>query len=188
MVRFIFYKILHGEVIHPERLENRESCLIAVNHISWLDPPLVGSLIPGEISVLAKAELFKNKFFGSYLRKLNAIPLRRGTIDRKAIKKAEENLSNNISVMIFPEGSRHNFTARPGIGKMAYETRKNILPIYIENSDHPIQCMLGKKKLRMYVGKVISIEPYLENGDKKENFRKIASDTLDIINGLKNED
>ena len=152
-----------------------------------MDPPIVGSLIPQEISVLAKAELFKNHFFGFYLRKLNAIPLRRGTIDRNAIKIAERNLKNNISVMIFPEGSRHNFTARPGIGKMAYETQKNILPIFIENSDHPIQCILRKKKMRLYIGNMISIKSYLENGNTKDNFRKIASDTLEIINGLKDE-
>ena len=113
--------------------------------------------------------------------------MRRGTIDRKAIKIAEENLKNNISVMIFPEGSRHNFTARPGIGKMAYETQKNILPIYIENSNHPIQCLLKKKKLRIYVGNMISIKPYLNQDATKDNFRKIASDTLEIINGLKDE-
>ena len=103
IVRF-FMKVFWGlKIVHPERLNDIQNCIIAPNHISLNDPPFIGSIMPIEISFLAKSELFKNKIFGSIISYFNAIPIRRGAIDREALHKVENILKSGKTILIFTE-------------------------------------------------------------------------------------
>ncbi|MDY6915732.1 MAG: lysophospholipid acyltransferase family protein [Candidatus Cloacimonadota bacterium] len=183
----LFRKVLGGKVIYKNRLKNAVDCIIAANHVSYLDPLLIGSLFDYEISYLAKAELFKFKPFGKILKSLNTIPIKRGRIDIKALKKAQDILSSGKALLIFPEGSRSSFSAKPGIGKIAVQTKKNILPIYVHNSNKFLSCLFRKKRLQFVIGEKINIDNFIEFGDNKENYRRVAKYILEKINGLKNE-
>ena len=61
------------------------------------------------------------------------------------------------SVLIFPEGSRKNFSARPGIGKVAITAQSPVLPIRIENSNRLLSVIFGKRKLRVIIGKPVQL-------------------------------
>jgi 1-acyl-sn-glycerol-3-phosphate acyltransferase len=89
--------------------------------------------------------------------------------------------------VIFPEGSRSSFKAKPGIGKIAVQTNKDILPIYIANSNKLFACLFRKKRLTFVVGKKLKINDFMEYGDNKQNYRRIANHVLEKINELKNE-
>jgi 1-acyl-sn-glycerol-3-phosphate acyltransferase len=180
-------KLIGSRILNPERLQNSTNCIIAANHISYLDPPFLGSLFKQEINYLAKAELFKFKPFGKLLSSLNAIPIKRGRIDRSAIKTCKNRLQSGQSLVIFPEGSRSSFKAKPGIGKIAVQTNKDILPIYIANSNKLFACLFRKKRLTFVVGKKLKINDFMEYGDNKQNYRRIANHVLEKINELKNE-
>jgi 1-acyl-sn-glycerol-3-phosphate acyltransferase len=179
-------KVLKAEIIGEENLKSWNGGIIASNHISLCDPPIIGSLIPKEIYFLAKKELFDIPIFGLLIRKLNAIPIRRGTIDRKAISTVKATLKKEGSFVIFPEGSRKNFTAKPGIGKVAIQTRSPIMPVYIENSQNIGSLFCKSKKLKIVFGKPIDPTEYNEYQDQKSDYRKLAAEILERINKLSN--
>lgn len=164
----------------------KERCIIASNHMSNFDPPLIGSTMPIAIHFLAKEELFKFKPAGWLITKFNATPVKRGVVDKRAISKINEILNKDETIVIFPEGSRKSFTAKPGIGLLTINTKAKILPVYLENSNHLWQCLFRLKKLRIYIGKALD-ESFYENMEPtKENYRLLSQQILDIINGLKN--
>jgi 1-acyl-sn-glycerol-3-phosphate acyltransferase len=179
--------VLKAEIIGEEHLNNWNGGIIASNHISLTDPPFIGSLIPQEIYFLAKKELFDIPLFGMLIRKLNAIPIRRGAIDRKAISIVQTTLQKEGSFVIFPEGSRKNFTAKPGIGKVAIKTQCPILPVYIENSQNFGSLFNKSKKLKIIFGKPISPDEYKDHQDQKSDYRNLAVKILERINKLSDE-
>ena len=90
-------------------------------------------------------------------------------------------------MLIFPEGTRKSSKAKSGIGKIALETGKDILPIYIENSDKFWSCLIGKKRLKIIFGEKIKATEFSQWEKNKDNYRKLAEMILERINRLKDE-
>ena len=176
------YKIIHGE-----RLKTSDNCILVANHISAYDPLFLGSLMKKEIYYLAKAELFKNKFFGNILQNLNVIPIKRGAVDRTAINRVLDKLNKGSTMLIFPEGTRKSNKPKAGIGKIAIQAKKNILPIFIKNSNKLGKCFLGKERLTFVVGKYLKIDNFIKIGETTDNYRNLASFVLKKINELEYE-
>lgn len=185
LVRIVMKIVYNYRIIGKEKLKNLQPCLIASNHLSYADPPLIGSIMGREVSYLAKKELFSKKLIGRLLAFYNAIPVRRGIFDRKALDHVESLIKQGRSVLIFPEGSRKSFTAKPGIGIIAHRTGIPVLPVYIENTNKAGQCLLRKKKVTIIIGDIIDTESYLCQDEYKKVYRKIADDILNTINSLK---
>jgi len=185
MIRYSIKIFYHYEIMNAEKLAKLDNCIIASNHISANDPPFLGGIIPQEIYYLAKAELFRNKFLGNFLRYLNCIPIRRGVVDRKALARVKEVLKNKKSILLFPEGTRNSNKPRPGIGKIAIETGTNVLPIFIKNSNNLKDCFLWKKRLKFIIGDIIDTTPFIEKGENKQNYRDFSAYVLNKINELK---
>ncbi len=184
----IFMKIFcHLQIIGKEKLADSQNCIIASNHISAFDPPFLGAIFPQEVFFLAKAELFKNKFFGKILEALNSIPIKRGRIDRTALKRVHQVLANKRSIIIFPEGTRKATKVKSGVGKFALEMKVDILPILIENSDKFWQCFFRKKRLIITIGDKIRKEEFSEWQPTKENYRKLADHVFQKIKSLHHE-
>ncbi len=183
MFKYIFGLKVVAESDYTEVFKER--CIIASNHMSNFDPPLLGSVMPIAIHFLAKEELFKFKPLAWIITKFNATPVKRGVVDKRALTNINEILNREETIVIFPEGSRKSFTAKPGIGLLAMNTQSKILPIYLENSNHLFQCLFRIKRLKMYIGKPLD-KTYYENLElNKENYRALSKDILDKINGLK---
>ena len=89
-----------------ENVPDEGGALIAANHLSHLDPPVVGSAMPRRTYYFAAAYLFKNPVFGFLIRKCYAFPVRRGAADRAALKAAIELLEAGELLTMFPEGTR----------------------------------------------------------------------------------
>jgi len=177
----------HYKIIHKERIKNITNCILASNHISWFDPPFIGSIMPFEINYLAKSELFKNKLFGKLLAFLNVIPIKRGKVDRAAINRVEEKLASGQSILLFPEGTRKSNKVKAGIGKIAIQTGKDIVPIYMKNSNNFKKCISGKEKMKIVIGEKIKKEDYSNLDDSKDSYRYLANFIMDKINELENE-
>lgn len=149
-VNIIFKYVFGLKIIGKENLEGvfSQRCIIASNHLSNFDPPLIGSTMPVAIHFMAKEELFKFKPFGWIISKFNATPVRRGVVDKRALTTINNILNNDETIVIFPEGSRKSFTAKPGIALLAMNTKSSVLPIYLENSNHLFACLLRIKKTK----------------------------------------
>lgn len=114
--------------------------IVASNHASNVDPPLIGGVFPRRLRYLAKDSLFKNPLLGFFIRELGAIPVARADSARAGVvlKMLLECLSRGESVLIFPEGSRsQDGKLKPLEGGAAYLSVKSgvpILPAYIRGS------------------------------------------------------
>jgi len=172
------------KVENKERLADWTPCIIAANHLSYFDPPFIGSVLPTEISFLAKTELFEVPLFGNMIRYFNSIPVRRGSIDRATIDQVTAVLADNRSILIFPEGGRKSFTAKPGIGIVVRETGMPVQPVYIKYSYLFKIGPIKKRKVKIYIGERIDTTHYMELPKEKDTYRLISKEILNKINQL----
>ncbi|MFQ9177712.1 MAG: lysophospholipid acyltransferase family protein, partial [Christensenellaceae bacterium] len=89
-----------------------------------------------KIRLMAKKELFKNRFFGAVLRAFGAFPVSRGESDAAAVSNAMKMVADGELVGIFPEGTRIKGDAlgkfQPGVAMMAMRSKAAIIPVYID--------------------------------------------------------
>jgi 1-acyl-sn-glycerol-3-phosphate acyltransferase len=112
--------------------------LIAANHQSYLDPPVLGALVPRRIDYIARAGLFQFKPLGAVISLLNAIPIRENEGDAAAIKHVVQRLREGRAVLIFPEGTRSPDGAmRPfkrGVALLVKKASCPVVPAAIEGA------------------------------------------------------
>lgn len=144
------------EVRGREHVPRSGGLIVASNHISFFDPPLIGIAAVRELHFLAKEELFRPPVLGSLIRTYNAIPIRRGVADLSGLSKAIEVLRGGEALIMFPEGSRMRdgelHPARPGVGMLAVGTDALIVPCYISGSDRPGGWITRRARLRVWFG------------------------------------
>jgi 1-acyl-sn-glycerol-3-phosphate acyltransferase len=112
--------------------------LLVANHSSFLDPPLVGGVVPRPLSFLAKEELFRVPLLGALIRRLNARPVRREGADAAALRTALRILQDGGVLLLFPEGTRGaEGTLRepkPGAGMLAVLSGAPVVPVFVQGS------------------------------------------------------
>jgi 1-acyl-sn-glycerol-3-phosphate acyltransferase len=139
-----------------EHLPKTGGFILASNHISYYDPPLLGSWVPRELFFFAKKELFRNRVIGAVLRSVNALPVKRGVIDRQALGLAIEAIRRGYGLVMFPEGTRSRtgqfLEAKPGIGMIAGAAGCAIVPAYLRGFDRPRDCLLWKTRAVIALG------------------------------------
>ena len=116
--------------------------LIAANHQSVLDPPLVGGSLGRPLHFMAKAELFRVPLFGWLLGRLNAHPIEREGADAGALRGALALLRAGHALLIFPEGTRGQEgvlrPGRAGAGMLASLSEASVVPVYIRGTDRAL--------------------------------------------------
>ena len=129
--------------VHAENLSRfpREGGVVLVsNHLTMLDPLLLGCLLPRQLRFMAKEELFGVPVLGLYLQMAGSFPIRRGAPDREGLRRAEELLRAGEVIMIFPEGHRSQATgaqeARTGAVLLAAQTNSLIVPAALTGTEH----------------------------------------------------
>ena len=164
--RLLFYTVFRTRVYGRENIPKEGAVILAANHASNIDPPLMASLIERPVSYMAKIELFENLIFGAAIRRCHAFPVKRGASDRGAIKAAVTVLKEGHMLGLFPEGTRSKTgelqKAEAGIALIASMTGAPIVPVAILNS-HRIFANGGLlPQLRIMYGAPISFQ-----GDRK---------------------
>lgn len=145
--------VLNGENIPKQN----GGFVIASNHQSYSDPPVIASVFHGRFSFMAKAELFKNKLFAFIITRCGAFPVVRGAKDSFAIDRAVSDLRNNKIFVIFPEGTRSKdgrlAKAKSGVAMIAGMSDAPVLPVCIMYG-----CGGKKRRCVLAVGKLIDKE------------------------------
>src|SRR5438132_11869919 len=122
-------------VIHRERMIQTGPVILAMNHQSYLDPPLAGTACDRAIYFLARRTLLDVPLLGWVLPKLNVIPVNQEGVDRSAIKAVIRVLLAGNGVLLFPEGSRTVDgtlqPAEPGMGLVIAKTLAPVVPLRI---------------------------------------------------------
>jgi 1-acyl-sn-glycerol-3-phosphate acyltransferase len=152
-----FFGLLTGwEVRGRERVPRQGGLVVAANHISFWDPPLIGGALPRESFFLAKQELFDTPLLGPLIRGVNAIPIRRGVADLSGLSRALDVLKAGKALLMFPEGSRMQdgelHPARPGVGMMAVHADVPVLPCFISGSNRPRRWWYRGVRVRIWFG------------------------------------
>ena len=128
----VFFRL---RVVHRDRMINHGPVILASNHESYLDPPLVGSVADRAIFFLARKSLLAGPFFGWLLPKLNVIPVDQEGGDRSALKALIRILKAGEGTLVFPEGERTQDgrlrPAMPGLGFVIAKTLAPVVPMRI---------------------------------------------------------
>ncbi len=160
-------------VIGAENMIEEGPCIIAANHCSYLDPPLVGVACQRAVHYLARKSLLDVPVLGSILPQLNVIPVDQKNADRSALMGAIRVVRNGGAVLIFPEGTRspdgHLQQAQPGIGLIVAKTGAPVVPISISGSF----TALGRQSVRpklvpitLKIGKRLELKDYRVSGKR----------------------
>jgi cytidylate kinase len=186
------YKALFGyQIKGVENVPMTGAVIVAPNHVSMMDPPIIAPGCPRELFFFAKQELFEIPILSNIIRTLNAFPVKRETGDRSAIRSAFQALSSKGALLLFPEGTRSKNgriqAAKNGIGMIAHRNRVNIIPVCVEGTYKAWRFMF-MRRIRVQFGEPISISPFLNSAQpKKEIYRQIGMLTIQRIKELQND-
>jgi 1-acyl-sn-glycerol-3-phosphate acyltransferase len=188
--------ILGIKVYGRENIPENGPLILAPNHRSYIDPPVVGFASTRETYFLAKEELFKFKPFAMLISFYNAIPLKRSVESKTALIHAIEKLKENKVITIFPEGTRNKtkqklLPFKLGIAFLSLNTDAKVIPIYIKNNTgraflKPFLWILRIKRLEVHIGK--PIDPRSFTSDRKgqvELTKKLYEEMLKLIENAK---
>ncbi len=116
-----------------QNVPRRGPALMVANHESYLDPLLVGLAAPRQIGYLARKTLFKNRFFGAYLRAVHVFPVDQEGVAKEGLKTVLELLKAGEVVLIFPEGERTWDGAmqplKPGVQLLIKRAQVPVIPV-----------------------------------------------------------
>jgi 1-acyl-sn-glycerol-3-phosphate acyltransferase len=133
--RSFFKTYFRGEIFNAERVPATGPVLLASNHLSYLDPPIIGASINREINYLARENVFRPAPIGKLLRSVNVIPLDRDGGGIAGLRTGMEILHQNQALILFPEGTRspdgqlHRF--RSGIGLIIIKSTAPVIPVRV---------------------------------------------------------
>lgn len=184
------YKVLFSVKIIDEKLIPRNEALIFLsNHVSNMDPVIVGLAVPEELHYMAKKELFGNILFRWLIVAFRAFPIRRGAIDRKAQRRALEILDKGESLLTFPEGTRGNGIdiqpAKAGVGMLVYKAKKRVVPVLITGAEKVMprgSRFFRLRHLEVKFGRPLQLEDYFKMPRERGTYELIAEE---ITRGLK---
>ncbi|MGH8014912.1 MAG: lysophospholipid acyltransferase family protein [Candidatus Zixiibacteriota bacterium] len=187
--RIVATIVFRVKIKGAENIPREGGFILASNHISYYDPPLVGCCISREVYFFAKRELFRFKPFGAILLRVNARPVNRAGVDRAAIETAIEILKSGNGLTVFPEGTRSKtnefLPVKPGIGMIARLGAAPIIPAYIHGTNQLWNCLIGRTRLSVSYGEPISREWVGSQPESKEGYLVIADEIMSRIKGLK---
>jgi 1-acyl-sn-glycerol-3-phosphate acyltransferase len=170
-----------------EHVPSQGGVMLVANHSSVLDPPLVGVVLPRQLSFLAKVGLFRIPLFGWLIRRLNARPIRREGADPGALRMALRMLGEGRMLLIFPEGTRGREgvlrAPKPGAGMLAVVSGAPVVPVYIAGSGRawPRGRRLPRPgKVVVTFGPAMRFERGTE-GDRKHDYDAASRAMMDAI-------
>src|SRR5438270_11191129 len=161
-------------VVDCEHINRAGGFLLASNHISHFDPPIISSVARRKIDWMAMAEFFPFPIVGHFLRAVDAFPAARDRADRKTIRSAIERLKDGRIVGVFPEGGIRDgprsllggAPLRPGASTLAHMASVPIVPCVILGSDrlYAKRSWLPLRRTPVWIafGQAISHFPELE--------------------------
>ncbi len=171
---FLFYaKVVLGlRARGVERVPEEGGLVVAANHFSALDPPMLGANLPREISFMAKQELFENRAMRLLARGLHAFPVDRSRNDVSAVKEALRRLKRGRAVGVFVQGTRNagDVEALDGAAFLAQRSGAPLLPAAVWREGRRYRVQFG--------------EPFVVPGKDREAIRAATATTMARINEL----
>ena len=161
------------------------------NHVSFLDPPAAGVFVPRKMNYMAKKELFKNKYFGWYMRKIRTIPVEEGALNYSSMKEIIKKIKEGIPIVIFPEGTRGDgdsfLEPGPGAAYLALKFNLPVVPVYVKGTEKALPKnahFIRREPVSVFYGKP-KIYHIPAGGDKDKIYREVSNKIMGEIGELK---
>jgi 1-acyl-sn-glycerol-3-phosphate acyltransferase len=184
---YLFYKIFGLRIEGVDNVPRNSGVIIAPNHRSNYDPPLVGCVISFRpVYFLAKKELFINNTVSWILRSVCAIPVDTDNPGIKTMRVFVNLLKEGKAVMVFPEGQRSKtnefLPPYPGVGYLSIKAKVPVVPALITGThESMLNHFLRKSPLTLKFGS--SIYPSCDR-PTNENAKELTGKIMERIKGL----
>ena len=181
-------------IIHRERMIQSGPVIVAMNHQSYLDPPLAGNACDRAIYFLARRSLLNVPVLRWLLPKLNVIPVNQEGIDRSALKALIQVIKAGNGALVFPEGARtldgNLQPGLPGIGLVIAKTLAPVVPMRIFGAHEALP--RGGGRMRFHPITVVVGEPiHFTASDLQDRGRdvyaQLSQRVMDAIAALRME-
>lgn len=133
--RFAFAAYFRACYYNSERVPAQGPVILASNHASYLDPPLVGTGLSRPINYLARESLFRFPIMGWVLRSWNSVPVDRDGGGAAGLRTILNRLLEGGAIILFPEGTRthdgHLRSSRSGIGLIVIKSTAPVVPVRV---------------------------------------------------------
>ena len=187
LIKQIFRNLFGMKWDGVENIPREGPVIIAPNHRSNYDPPLVGSVIPRkDVFYFAKKGLFVNPLIGTFLSRIHAFPVDTEGIDVGAIKISLRILKEGKALVLFPEGTRSKtgefLPAKPGVGYLSIKTGAPVVPTFIRGTHEPMQLHF-RRLTPLYIRFSKPVYPP-RIPLTTENALKFSEYILDVIKGM----
>jgi 1-acyl-sn-glycerol-3-phosphate acyltransferase len=160
MVRIALAILARVRLLGRENVPAEGAFIIASNHLSWIDVPLIPAYLSRPVIYMAKEETFKGKL-GWLVRFLGAFPVKRGEADRQALRAADEQLKEGNIFIIFPEGTRsktHTLArGHSGLGMIALRSGVPVVPVAVWGSEKILKTF--RPLVTVHYGKPMILKP-----------------------------
>ncbi|HEY7001685.1 MAG TPA: lysophospholipid acyltransferase family protein [Candidatus Udaeobacter sp.] len=189
--RFVGRVFFRFRIIHRERMLQTGPVILAMNHQSYLDPPLAGTSCDRAVYFLARRTLLDVPPLGWLLPKLNVIPVNQEGIDRSALKSLIRVLKAGNAALVFPEGSRtldgNLQPAEPGLGLIIAKTLAPVVPMRIFGAHQALPRGGGLRfvPITVVIGEPISFTTADLVPQGKDLYKRLSQRVMDAIAALR---
>ena len=155
VIGFLLRTLSRLEVHGLDHVPDRGPYLLVVNHLHWLDSPVLMVVMPHPIRVFAGEKWGKHLLIGPLMRAVNAIFVNRGEVDRKALREALATIKAGGVLGMAPEGTRSKTgglqRGRSGAAYLAYHSGVRLLPAATTGQEHVVSSLLHLRRARVRV-------------------------------------
>jgi 1-acyl-sn-glycerol-3-phosphate acyltransferase len=183
LIHILVFPFAWWRVKGRENITSPGPFIVVCNHLHIVDPPIIAASLPLKCVLMAKEELWHNRWSRFWVKNFGAFPVRRGGFDRAAIRQAEYWLKKGVSVIMFPEGTRspdaRMIPALPGAALIAQRMGVPVLPVSITGTEklrHLTWCLIHHPRITITFGGPFSLPP--SNGKMAREQRQEMMDGI----------
>lgn len=190
LIHQVGYRLLarFGGAENVNNLPATGAAIVIFNHIGFIDPIVVLSVLPRNVVPLARHDVSSIPGWGIFPRLWDVIPVRRDEVDRAALRKAFAVLAAGEVLMVAPEGTRHSSLqrAKTGLAYLALKSGAPIVPVAIEGTEGYPALILGRNDLapaRVRVGRPFRYKE-LKGRRDHDRLRRMTDEAMYVLAGM----
>jgi 1-acyl-sn-glycerol-3-phosphate acyltransferase len=165
LLRLLYFLLLRLEVSGAENVPETGALILMINHVDALDPFIVVGIFSRAVTPMSKIEVFDIPLIGILARAYGAFPIRRGQVDKRALRQSFRVLREEAALLIAPEGTRSPTCSlqrgKEGMALIAARSGAAIIPVGITGTEDASRYwrQLRRAPVRIAIGEPFQLDP-----------------------------
>ena len=183
--RLIFHILARVKVLGRENIPHGKPYVVAMNHVSIFDPPLIAAFWPEQLEIIGAADVFDKPGQGQVLKLYGVIPVHRGDYDRVLLTKIIHIIKSGLPLLIAPEGGRSHVPAmrraKSGVAYIVEQTNVPVMPVGLVGTTEDFwqRAKHGERPtLEMRIGKPVTLPEITAKGNERHEARQRNADLV----------